>query len=210
MFAPVSPPVLLDSGDRLPRAEFHRRYCLRPDIKKAELIGGVVYVPSPTRYAYHNRPHGFVLEWLTAYARRHAGVRYGFEATVYLDAVDEVQPDAFLFRDPPGPGGARITIDDYIDGAPELVVEIAASSVSYDLHDKLAAYRRSGVQEYIVWRVLDGAIDWFRLNQGEYQRVDPNERGLIESQAFPGLRLHVACMLVGDTAGVLAALSEDA
>lgn len=206
--APVSLPVSLESGDRLTRAEFHRRYCLRPDIKKAELVEGVVYVPSPTRFAFHSRQHGSVLLWLGAYAARHPGVRCGPEPTVFLDADNEVQPDAVLFRDPAPQGGVRLREDGYLEGAPQLVVEVAASSASYDLHDKLRAYQRAGVQEYIVWRVFDAAIDWFRLREGEYERVSPDERGMIESQGFPGLRLDVARMLAGDDAGVLAALDE--
>jgi Uma2 family endonuclease len=63
------------------------------------------------------------------------------------------------------------------------------------------------VREYIVWRVLDGAIDWFRWEDGEYRRVEPDERGLIESTVFPGLRLDVAKMLAGDLTGIMAALN---
>ena len=199
-------PALLESGDRLTRAEFHRRYCLRPDVKKAELVEGVVYVPSPARFAFHGRQQGIVVHWLATYVLRHPGVQYGFDATVFLAIDSEVQPDAFLFYDAALPGGAHLDEKGYIEGAPQLVIEVAASSASYDLHDKLRAYQRAGVQEYIVWRVFDGAIDWFRLQEGEYVRVAPDEHGLIESRTFPGLRLPVARMLAGDDAGVLAAL----
>ena len=109
-------------------------------------------------------------------------------------------------RSQPRPGEAHIRPDGYVEGAPPLVVEIAASSASYDLHDKLRAYRRSGVQEYIVWRTLDGALDWLRLQEGEYVRVEPDVNGMIESAVFPGLRLNVPALLARDRAGVLAAL----
>ena len=130
------------------------------------------------------------------------------ETTLRLDAPNEVQPDAMLFREEPG--GPRVTSDDYIEGAPQLVVEVAASSASYDLHEKKEAYRRNGVREYVVWRTLDGAIDWFRLNLSdrEYERIEPDERGVIESTACPGLRLHVSKILTGDMAGVLAELQR--
>jgi Uma2 family endonuclease len=196
----------LESGDRLTRAEFHRRYCARPDIKKAELVEGVVYVASPIRFEGHGEEHGWIVGWLAAYVARTPGVRLGDNATVYLDAENEVQPDAFLWR--PEPGGPRLTEDRYIEGAPQLVVEISASSASYDLHDKLRGYRRNGVQEYVIWRVLDRAIDWLRLREGEYARVEPDARGVIESVAFPGLRLQVAKLLAGDLAGVLAELDS--
>jgi Uma2 family endonuclease len=195
---------VLDSGDRLTREEFHRRYCERPDIKKAELVEGVVYVASPVRADVHGMPHADVVVWLGTYRARTPGVHLSDNATVQLDDENEVQPDAILWREEPG--GARLTEKGYVEGAPQLVVEVAASSASYDLHDKLGAYRRNGVREYVVWRTLDRAIDWFRLREGEYVRVEPDERGVIESAQFPGLRLHVTKLLAGDLAGVLAEL----
>ena len=107
------------------------------------------------------------------------------------------------------PGGPRTNEKGYIEGAPQLVVEIALSSASYDLHDKLRAYRRAGVREYIVWRVLNQAIDWLRLDEGEYRKIEPDTDGVIESSIFPGLRLYVTKMLAGDDAGVLAELTRD-
>ena len=194
---------VLESGDRLSREEFHHRYCKRPDIKKAELVEGVVYVGSPVS-VLHWDPHSRVNAWLTSYWVQHPVLKLGDNATVYLDAASEVQPDAFLLREEPG--GPRLNEVGYVEGAPQLVVEIAASSASYDLHDKLRSYRRAGVREYVVWRVLDGAIDWLRLHEGEYLKVEPDQHGAIESTEFPGLRLHVAKMLAGDLAGVLAEL----
>ena len=197
---------VLESGDRLTREEFHRRYCRRPDIRKAELIDGVVYVASPARWDKHGTHQSLAVSWLRVYSIGRPDLGVGDGDTVFLAGGHEVQPDAFLFR-LSGPGaGARVTEEGYIEEAPELVFEVAASSASYDLHDKLEAYRRAGVQEYIVWRVLDEQIDWFRLRAGAYVRVEPDDHGMIESEVFPGLRLSVHSMLAGDTAGVLAAL----
>jgi Uma2 family endonuclease len=203
--APNLRPVL-ENGDRLTREEFHRRYKLRPDIRKAELIMGVVHVASPTRLTAHADPHSLVALWLRAYEATTPGVRVGIEGTVYLDDDGEVQPDAFMFWLPPRSSRARQTADDYVEGAPDLVVEIAASSASYDLHAKKEAYRRAGVREYIPWRVLDSALDWFRLQDGVYVPVEPDADGIIGSAVFPGLCLDVAALLAGDTAAVLAAL----
>ena len=196
----------LESGDRLTREEFHERYCRRPDIRKAELINGVVYVPSPARWGRHGKHQTLVLFWLTTYVADKPEIGVGDNDTIYLTGGHEVQPDAFLFRLTGPDVGARERDDGYIEGAPELVVEIAASSASYDLHDKKEAYRLAGVREYIVWRALDGQIDWFRLHDGEYVRVEPGLNGVIESAVFPGLRLNVPAMLAGDRAAVLAAL----
>jgi Uma2 family endonuclease len=101
-------------------------------------------------------------------------------------------------------GQSRITVDDYVAGAPELIVEVAASSASYDLHDKQQVYRRNGVQEYLVWRVLDGAFDWFVLEAGTYIKLPTDSEGRIKSRVFPGLWLAVPELLGGDLAQLVA------
>ena len=195
-------PVSLESGDHLSREEFHRRYLARPDIKKAELIDGVVYVPSPLRGDYHGEPHGFVMHWLGHYRLGAPGLRCMDSTTLLLDGNVEVQPDAMLWR--PVDGGPYMNERGFIVGPPQLIVEVSASSASYDLYEKKEAYRRNGVPEYVVWRVLDEAIDWFRLRDGQYVLIEPDADGLIESEQFPGLRLNVTSMLAGDLATVLA------
>ena len=176
MATAIGIPPILESGDRLTREEFHRRYCARPDIHKAELILGVVYVASPARDE-HGKPHNLLSTWLGTYVSLTPGVEARNETTVFLANDGEVQPDCFIFRAPPVGQAVRRNEKGYLEGAPELVVEIAASSASYDLHDKLRAYRRIGVQEYIVWRTLDGSVDWFRLKDGEYGRVKSEVNG---------------------------------
>ena len=193
----------LEAGDRLPRHEFERRYEAMPHVNKAELIEGVVYMPSPVRYASHSRPHACMMGWLVTYCASTAGVGLGDNATVRLDPKNEVQPDAFLRLEPAAGGKSRISADDYVEGAPELIVEIASSSASYDLHDKLRAYRRNGVHEYLVWRVNDGAIDWFELHEGRYVTLPADAAGIVHSRVFPGLWLAVAAMLDGDLEAVL-------
>jgi Uma2 family endonuclease len=142
---------------------------------------------------------------------RTPGLQIAVDATVFLEGDNEAQPDVCLFRLNP-PGSARVVADkhdtEYIQGAPELVMEIAASSASYDLHDKLAVYQRNGVLEYIVWQVRDKQISWFRLTNDGYVRVEPHGDVIIESAVFPGLCLDIAAMLAGDAAGVLAALDR--
>ena len=198
-------PPVLENGDRLTRAEFERRYEARPDLKKAELIEGVVHMPSPTRFAGHARPHAAVILWLGTYALATPGVQVSDNPTVRLDLDNEPQPDAALLVDPEAGGQARVDEDDYVEGAPELVAEIAASSASYDLHDKLHVYRRSGVREYLVWRTLDGRFDWFELAGGVYRPRTPDAAGAVNSGVFPGLRLATDALLRGDLSAVLAA-----
>ena len=134
----------------------------------------------------------------------HQGSGWPTTPTVRLDLDNEPQPDALLRIDPEAGGRSRLSADDYVEGAPELIVEIAASSAAIDLHDKLRAYRRNGVQEYLVWQVLDRQIDWFVLSDDEYRPLSTDPAGMLESRAFPGLRLAVDELLGGDTARILA------
>ena len=201
-------PLPLENGDRLTRGEFERRYAARPDLKKAELIEGVVHMPAAVRSASHAEPHAGILGWLVTYSAATPGVRAADNATVRLDLDNEPQPDALLRIDPAAGGRARMSADDYLDGAPELIVEVAASSAAIDLHDKLRAYRRNCVQEYVVWRVLEQQIDWFELNDGEYRRLPAAPAGIPESRVFPGLRLAVDALLQGNLAKVLAELQN--
>ncbi|TVQ16990.1 MAG: Uma2 family endonuclease [Leptolyngbya sp. DLM2.Bin15] len=196
----------LEAGDRLSRAEFERRYQAMPEVKKAELIEGVVYVASPLRYNQHGKPHSKIIAWLQVYAAATAGVEVADNTTVRLDGDNEPQPDALLRLDEARGGQSRISEDDYIEGAPELIVEIAASSASYDLHDKLRAYRRNGVQEYLVWLTQEQAFRWYVWQEGEYQLQAPDEQGILRSAVFPGLQLAVEALLAGDMQRVLAVL----
>jgi Uma2 family endonuclease len=198
----------LENGDRLTRSEFERRYELMPLLKKAELIEGVVYMPSPVRHRQHGAPHAHLIGWLFQYAANTPGVEVGDNSSVRLDLDNEPQPDALLFIDPACGGQVHISDDGIIEGAPELVAEVASSSVSYDLHVKLHVYRRNGVREYVVWRVLEQAIDWFVLRNGQYERMPVDAQGLVHSEVFPGLWLDPAALLRGDLATVLATVQQ--
>jgi Uma2 family endonuclease len=202
-------PPPLENGDRLTRQEFERRYAAMPWLKKAELIEGVVYMGSPVRQKSHGRPHGMIIGWLAAYAAATPGVDLGDNATIRLDVDNEPQPDALLRIEPEAGGGSRIGEDDYIEGPPELVFEIAASSASYDVHDKLNIYRRNQVQEYAVWRVYDRRVDWWELHEGEYLPLEPDQEGVVRSKIFPGLCLAVPALLEGKLAEVLATLQKE-
>lgn len=198
----------LENGDRLTRGEFERRYAATPEKFKAELIEGVVYVASPVRVRNHGRPHAQVMTWLGVYYVATPGVDFADNTTTRLDLDNEPQPDALLRIEPEVGGRSRITKDDYIEGAPELIVEIAASSASYDMNVKLNAYRRNGVQEYVVWQIYENQIAWFCLQEGEYIRLQPDETGMIRSRVFLGLWLAVDALLSGDLATVLTELQK--
>jgi Uma2 family endonuclease len=196
----------LTSGDRLTRREFERRYEAMPANFKAELIEGVVYVASPVRYASHGAPHLHIATWLGVYCAATPGVSVADNATVRLDPFNEVQPDAFLRLEPEAGGRSRIAPDDYIEGAPELIVEVAASSAAFDLREKKTIYLRNGVREYLVWQIYEQRLDWFYLHDDEYEPLSPDAENILHSRIFPGLHLDTSALLAGDLAGVLATL----
>lgn len=198
----------LENGDRLTREEFMQRYAAMPDLKKAELVEGVVYVASPVRQRFHGRQHSHVLNWLGHYEAGTPGLESGDNSTVCLDLSGMPQPDCVLFIQPERGGQVKINEDGYIAGALDLVAEVASSSVSYDLHDKLNSYRRDGVREYVVVRVLDQQIDWFVLRDGRYEKISPGEDGILRSTVFPGLWLDPSARLRGDLATVLAVVQQ--
>ncbi|MEH1840613.1 MAG: Uma2 family endonuclease [Nostoc sp.] len=198
----------LESGDRLIRPEFERRYNAMPNLKKAELIEGVVDVASPLRFEPHAEPHGNLMIWLGNYKVAKPGVRLGNNPTVRLDLDNEPQPDAILLIDAACGGSSHLSTDGYVEGAPELVAEVAASSASKDLYDKKRAYRRNGIQEYIVWQVFERTISWFSLQNGEYVTLIPNASGIIQSQVFPGLWLDISALVAGNMQQVLAVLHK--
>jgi Uma2 family endonuclease len=197
---PVPP---LESGDRLTRAEFERRYQATPEKFKAELIEGVVYVASPVR-VFHGNPHFNLITWLGVYSTATPGVNGSDNATIRLDMDNEPQPDALL-RIEVG-GTSTISEDGYIEGAPELIAEIATSSAAIDLGAKQNAYRRNGVQEYLVWQTFENRLSWFRLQAEEFVLIEPDADGIIRSSVFPGLWLAVPALLEGRMMEVLSVL----
>ncbi len=194
---------VLENGDHLTAAEFLRRFRAMPDTKKAELVAGIVHMASPVRADHHGDPDFLLHGLLSSYAMRVRGVAGSTNATVRLSPDDVLQPDICL-RLLPENGGRSIPDDEgYLCGPPELVVEIAASSVSIDTREKLRAYRCAGVKEYIVWRTEDEAIDWWHRVEDDYLPIPPDEDGILRSRCFPGLWLNAEALLRHDGAAVL-------
>jgi Uma2 family endonuclease len=203
--SPPQPP--LESGDRLSRAEFEHRYTTATAIKKAELVEGIVYVASPLRFSPHAEPHSRLSTWLGTYAAFTAPyVLSGIEPTLRLDNHNEPQPDLVLRLDERWGGRSTLAPDGYLEGTPELVAEIAASSVAIDRGDKKTAYCRNGIQEYIIWNAYDNQLEWLHLVNGVYQPLPLEDGNLIRSQVFPGLWLAVDDLLTRNMPQVLTVL----
>ena len=148
-------PRPLRNGDNLSREAFERRYDDMPDGVKAGLIDGVVFMQPPVSFGSHGRPHITVGTLLGTYEEATPGVIAFDNASVRLDVGSMPQPDLGLLIDPALGGTARIDADDYVSGAPEFELEVTASTASYDLHQRLEAYRHNGVAEYVAWGTLD-------------------------------------------------------
>jgi len=204
--SPRVPP--LEPGDQLTREEFERRYEAMPHVKKAELIEGIVHMPSPVRWNQHAGPHADLIGWLVVYKAATPGVDVGDDGTLRLDLDNEPQPDATMIIEPSFGGQVQLSPDDYVEGSPELLAEVAASSVSIDLNTKFRVYRRNKVREYVVWRVQDQAIDWFLLRQTQYEQLPPGPDGICRSEVFPGLWLEPTAMTRGEMATVLQVLQH--
>lgn len=197
----------LKDGDALDSREFLRRYQAMPGLRKAELIEGTVRMPSPVRAIQHAKPDSLIQGWLLAYSARNPAAESFTNPTVIFEDKSVPQPDAVL-RLAIG-GASHIDPDGFLRGSPEMLVEISASTASADTKSKLRLYRRNGVREYLVWRVLENALDWWVLEEdGEYILNEADARGFLQSRTFPDLKLRLAALLALDAAAVLAGLAE--
>ena len=185
----------LQSGDRMDAAEFHWRYSLRPDVKNAELINGVVYVSSSVNLTKHGGPHFDLIGEFSVYRKQTPGVIAGDNSSILLGGDNEPQPDVLLCWDREHGGRLELDADGNLISAPDLAAEVSYSSRSYDLHDKKELYRRIGVREYLVWQVEEGRIDWWRLDGGAYVPLSPEPDGTVKSMVFPGLALDIPALI---------------
>jgi Uma2 family endonuclease len=202
--APLIPP--LQNGDQLNRDEFERRWDAMPDLTHAELIEGTVFMPPPLSHDFHSAPHFDLIGALSLYRVHTPGISGGDNGSVRLDFKNMPQPDIYLMILPAYGGQSKIDEDGYVSGAPEFIAEIAHTSASYDLHQKLDVYRRNEVREYLVWRTMDAEFDFMVLKDGRYQKLAPDEQGIIKSTVLPGLWLNITAALRGDWPAVFASI----
>jgi Uma2 family endonuclease len=176
------------AGEHLDQPTFHERYKAMPPETRAELVGGVVYMPSPMRLD-HGRESYFVAGWFDRYQRFTPGVEGTDGATVKLDPKGEPQPDLFLFILPEFGGQSGVDSEGYFTGAPELIVEVARSTRHYDLKQKKADYERAGVCEYVVVELDPNRVHWFIRSGKRFKKMRPGPDGIYRSKIFPGLWL---------------------
>ena len=202
MTKPTFIPPLQD-GDHLTVEEFEHRYENMPELKRADLIDGIVHFDPYMPLSRHGEGVGSLVCWLGAYRAYTPGLEGGLNPTLRLRiGVHQPQTDACL-RIRPDWGGRSATKDGFTVGGVELAGEVAANRNSIELREKLVAYEQNGVLEYIVWRMEDKEIDWFQLKRGKYQRLAKTKDGVYKSKVFPGLWLDPQALIAGDLIRVL-------
>ena len=185
----------LESGDKLDQSTFHARYEAMPAGTRAELIGGIVYMASPTKNP-HGRTQNLVSWWLEEYVAATPGVHAGAGATTILSDVSEPQPDGCLYVQAERGGQSRVNEEGYIEGAPELVIEIASSTEAIDLHAKKDDYEKSGVREYVVVALRQQQVFWHVWHEGKFlERKPAGTDDILRSTVFPGLWLDPHALL---------------
>jgi len=197
----------LEAGDHVDQPTFHERYKAMPSAFRAELIAGVVIVPSPLSPG-HGFYHALVMGWLVNYGIATPGTKAGDNMTTILGETSEPQPDGALIIDPASGGQTGLSEDGYLAGPPELIVEVASSSASIDLHAKRRDYEQAGVLEYVVVVLRQGVIRWFVLQDGTYQELSADADGIFRSRVFPGLWLHANALLQLDGVTVMDVLRQ--
>ncbi len=195
------------SGDRLDQETFHRLYLTTPADVKAELIGGIVYVASPTSFR-HGRPHIRVAQWAANYADATPGTDALDNTTTILGPESEPQPDVCLRIDPDCGGQTTDNDKGYVVGPCELVAEIAMSSANIDLHAKKRDYETAGVREYVVVLVEDRRVVWFARGRRGFAELKAGPDGVYRSRTFPGLWLNPAALFERSARGVTETLQS--
>lgn len=196
----------LENGDRLDQKTFHKRYMAMPPGKRAELIGGIVYMPSPQKLP-HGRSQARLLRWLSEYEENTPGTEVLVNSTSILGEESEPEPDGCLYVLPEC-GGQSKEIDGYLSGAPELIAEISWSTESIDLNAKKTDYEKAGVREYIVVALRMKRVFWFIRRRGKFKELAPASDGILRSDVFPGLWLDPAALLRGDSKRILAVVRQ--
>lgn len=203
----TTPLPALENGDQLDQQTFHARYAAMPEDCRAELIGGIVYMSSPQKVP-HSKAQQLVVRWLAEYAEATLGTDALMNNTQILGPDSEPEPDACLFIAPEYGGRVYVDDDEYLNGPPELIVEVSASTESIDLHRKKHDYLKAGVREYVVLALRMQQVFWFARQRGKYKEVALSPDGLFRSREFPGLWLDAEALLANHRRRVLGALEQ--
>lgn len=203
----LAPPAGLTTGMRMDWPEFEARWLELPSLKRAELIDGVVHMPSPTSDT-HGDPDAAIGHWIGFYLLHTPGLRRTSNPTLVLDNANVPQPDAILRIDRRPLAQRRYGGPlEYARPPVEMAIEVSVTSGRRDTVVKRELYHRFRVREYLIWRVLDDALDWLAWRSEGYEPLTPDEAGVLRSEVFPGLWLDTRALLADDLPALAAAVN---
>lgn len=128
-----------------------------------EIIHGEAYAMSPAPSTSHQNVTLRIASRLEHYLAGKSCRPFIAPTDVKLSETDVVQPDIFVVCDP-----SKIT-PNYIDGAPDLVIEVLSpATATRDLREKKALYAHYGIKEYIIIDPLEHYAMRFLLEGGTY------------------------------------------
>jgi hypothetical protein len=80
--------------------------------------------------------------------------------------------------------------DEVFHGAPNFILDVFDSETDEDFRRRRDRFGKHGVQEYVV-ALDDNPVQllWHRLDAGSYRLVEPDDDGVIRSQALPNFWL---------------------
>lgn len=166
-------------------AEYHRLAevgILRPD-ERVELIRGVIRQKHPRSRAHVITTTKLLQRMVLSLERRSAVFKGAPLTLTRLDS--EPEPDIVATSSP--------AIEDYGKSRALLVVEVAETSLRYDLNAKAPLYAEAGVPEYWVVNLVDRELVVFRTPEAGTYR-DRTEHGINERvapEAWPDVVIEV-------------------
>ena len=168
---------------------------LPDDGYRYEVIDGVLYM-SPPPLIRHQRGLIRFVDLFLAFLKLHpvgevliapVGVRFPNQPV-------PLQPDIVFVRSE----RLHIIQEHYIEGTPDLVVEILSpSNWLYDRREKLRVYQEAGVPEYWIVDPRAQTIEIYVLEQGVYRLAGQYDRGAVAaSRLLPGFEVPVEAIFV--------------
>jgi Uma2 family endonuclease len=157
------------------------------DGNRYEIISGELIV-SPAPILDHQRVVNRLNVWLATFVwERRLGEVYTSPVDVRLSRHNSVQPDiVFISRE-----RLHIQRRQYIDGAPNLVIEVLSDRTrGIDLVRKRALYAMAGVAEYWIADLTNRTLLVLTLVEGDYVEVEQRD-GVARSLVVPGFEVAV-------------------
>jgi Uma2 family endonuclease len=162
---------------------FEKFYEIVEENVKADLLDGKIIRDSPA-IPRHSHVVTRLGRLIGDFAEKFdIGEVFGATASVRLSKYQGPEPDVFFIRK----SRLRIMGEKYIDGPPDLCVEvISKSSRKIDRGRKFVLYAEHGVKEYWIVDPLRNTVEFYENHDGAWVEIKPDERGRLHSKVLPG------------------------